>query len=561
MRMRHGSRLLLPLYLVGAATLVLIVYPVLRILPELFMTHDGEMSLSSFSNTLALPQLPSTIISTVVVVAASVVIALFLGVTFAWLNERTDARLGWIATIMPIIPILAPPITVDIGWVFLLSPSAGYVNVLLRNLLGSGHYQGPLNIFSWPGIIWLYSAELTPVVYLVVASTLRNLDSGLEQAGRVAGASPLHVFLHITVPAIKVHLASAAWLAFTIGLALFSAPSIIGARAHIDVLTTRIVRLFTAEFPPRTDIATVLGLFILLMILAGWMALRAIVRSSHGFVIGGKHSQSVPLQLGRWRRPLKAVMLLFVILALFLPVVSLLLVSVEPFWSAHVNVGTLTFDAYRQIMDQASFDLKAIVNSVRISAISALVVIVVAFGVSNLAHWIAPGRLSTLLNESLKLPAGFSHVIVTIGIILVFFGPPFHLGNTLLIIGLAYFVLYLPQGTVAANGSLRLVGPELIEAARVCGASAGKTLTTVLYPICRGGLVNGWVLVFLYMIGDLTASVLLSGTDTPTIGYILLQDYDNGTYPTVAALAVMIAGVSSIVVVATLFWANARRRM
>lgn len=556
---RARPPLAIPLYAVALVTIALIIYPVATIFPHLFLGADGHVSFTSFTGALALSGLLATVINTVAVVLVSVTIALFLGVTFAWLNERTDARLGWIAKIMPIIPILAPPITVAIGWVFFLSPSAGYLNVLLRWLSGSPHHQGPLNIFSWPGIIGLYSIELTPVVYLVVASALRNLDPGLEQAGRVAGASPLKVFTHITIPAIRVHLASAAWLASTIGLSLFSAPSVVGARAHIDVLTTRIVRLFTAEFPPKTGFAAVLGIFILLLILAGWITLRLVVRSSHGYVIGGKHSQAALLKLGRWRTPLKILMLLFVVLAVFLPFMSLVIVSVEPFWSAHINVKALGFGAYRQIMDQTSFNLLAIVNSVKIGAASATLVMLVAFGVSNLAHWIAPGRVARLLNESLKLPAGFSHIIVAIGVILVFSGRPFDLGNTLLIIGLAYFVLYMPQGTIAANASLVQVGSELIEAARICGAGATRVLGGILYPICRGGLVNGWILVFLYMIGDLTASVLLAGTDTPTIGYILLQDYENGTYPVVAALGVMIAGVSSLIVVATLLWTNARR--
>ena len=48
-----------------------------------------------------------------------------IGATLAWLAERTDAGVEW-ASAIPLLPFLLPGLAGAIGWVFLLSPRAGF---------------------------------------------------------------------------------------------------------------------------------------------------------------------------------------------------------------------------------------------------------------------------------------------------------------------------------------------------------------------------------------------------------------------------------------------------
>ncbi|CAM5192585.1 Iron(III) transport system permease protein OS=Castellaniella defragrans OX=75697 GN=HNR28_000886 PE=3 SV=1 [Castellaniella defragrans] len=194
----------------------------------------------------------------------------------------------------------------------------------------------------------------------------------------------------------------------------------------------------------------------------------------------------------------------------------------------------------------------ALWDSIRLAAVGATLIMLVSVCVTTLGYWMKPGKLSSIFDGILKLPAGFSHVIVSIGVLLVFFAEPFNLSGTLLIIGIAYLIIYMPQGSIAATSAISQVDLQLLEASQMAGAGPARTGWRILLPLSLGGLANGWVLVFVYIIGDLTASVLLSGTATPTVGYVLLQEFNNGSYPVIAALAVVISLASSVVVLSIL---------
>ena len=547
------------IYLIATTISVLILFPVGNILLDIFISN-GTIDLAGVSRASALPGIGETILNTGIVVASGVIIALFLGTGFAWLNERTDARLGWIAGILPIVPLLAPPITIAIGWVFMLSPRAGFINVAVRWLFGIDGTSGPFNIFSWYGLIALYALELTPMVYLVVAAALRDMDPMLEQASRVYGFGPFKTFVRITIPSVRGALASAAWLATSVGLALFSAPSIIGRSAGIDVLTSRIVRLLTAQYPPKVDVAVVLGGLILAVIGVGWLIQRRVLKGGRFSMIGGKATSETRVRLGAWRLSCRILMAGFVFVSVVIPVGGLLLVSLQPFWSANFNLLNISLSAYETALSGSGPTALALWNSVKLGAACATVIIFVSFCVSILDLWLKPSRMSSVFDGILKVPAGFSQVIVAIGIVLVFFGAPFNLSGTLLIIGIAYIVIYMPQGSISVGSTLSQVDLQLLEASQMSGAGFWRTVSKILMPLSLGGIANGWVLIFVYVIGDLTASVLLSGTATPTVGYVLLQEFNNGSYPVIAAFGVLISMTSSLVVLTVLWLTSQRRR-
>ena len=118
-------------------------------------------------------------------------LATFIAAILAWLNERTDASIGMVGRVLPLIPFLMPAIALPLGWLFLASPRAGALNLLLRaglDRIGIHLTDGPLDVYSWPGLIFLYTVFLCGFAYLVIASSMRTLDRGLEEAAKIAGA-------------------------------------------------------------------------------------------------------------------------------------------------------------------------------------------------------------------------------------------------------------------------------------------------------------------------------------------------------------------------------------
>lgn len=549
-KVRRISGFYLVATIAGLAMTALILYPLGSMLLTLFAGGaPGEES--AVAQVLKLPGLGQMLLNTALVVVVGGGLALLVGSVFAWLNERTDARMGWLSQILPIIPLLLPPIAAVIGWVFLLSPRSGTLNALLRTVLGLNIEEGPLNIFNWYGIIFVYVVELVPITYLVMSAALRNLDPSLEQAAAVAGAGPLKTLRKVTLPAIRPAIASAAWLTLTISLVIFSVPSVIGQTAGIDVLSTTIVRLLSGTFPPRIQVAVVLGTLMLACIAIAWLVQRQIAKASRYSAIGGKGVRSARVKLGIWKLPARVCMIAFLALATVIPVLGLLAVSVQRFWSARFNWSAITLDQYRVVLFESTESKNAILNSMQLGVIGATVGIALAFLVALLAHY-RPSAVSRSIAAVAKLPAAFSHIVVAIGVLLVFVGPPFNLSGTIAILLIAYLVIYFPQASIAADAAVFQVDKSLVEASHISGAGVGATVRRIVAPLLLPALASGWALLFVYMAGDLTASVLLAGTATPTVGYLMLSKFNNGTYPEIAAFGLIVTLVSTTIVLTVL---------
>jgi len=539
--------------LVWAAELLvaaIILYPLVRLLASLFYV-DGRLQFRPFVQAAKLPGLGQTLINTVLVVGIGGLCALVVASLFAWLNERTDARMGWLSQSMPVIPVLIPPIAMVIGWVLLLAPTAGTINIVLRKVLGTDATQGPLNIYSMPGLIFLYALELLPYAYLVMSSAFRSIDPALEEASRTSGAGPLRTLWKVTLPAVKPALGASSLLMLVMGFALFSSAAIVGTTARVDILSARIVELLQGVFPPKTEEAVALSFVILVVIGLAWLAQARILRLRRFAMVGGKGMRATPVRLGVLKWPARLLMLTYVAAAVALPMLALLYVSLQRFWTTRFNLKTLSFDAYIKVFIEDVHTRAALFDSVMLAVVGATVAMAIAFSLAMLVRR-RPARSTTVLDAIAKLPGALSHIVIAVAVLLAFGGGPFFLGGTLVILLIAYVVIYLPQGSVTADSSVSQVGEQLMEASYMAGASEPRTLRRIALPLMLPGLAGGWVLLFVLMAGDLTASVLLSTTTTPTVGAILLQRYQNGSFPVIAALALIITLVSAVIVLTVL---------
>lgn len=523
-----------------------IIYPLVRMIFRAF-SPEGELDLSAFE-ILTQPQIHQTIINTGIALGAAVVAATLLGSAFAWLNERTDASMGMISDVLPILPLMIPPVAGAIGWVFLASEGAGLLNGLIRNIMqpfGVTIRSGPLNITSWTGLIFVYTLYLVPIVYLVVSSSLRGLDSSFEEASRVSGASAFGTFRRITLPAIAPSVASAAVLALVIGLALFSIPVVIATSARIDILAVEIINR-VREFPPQRDAAIVLGLVMLVIISVAWSVQFMLRKAGNYASIGGRASHGSRTRLGTWKTPARAVMILYLAATSVLPFSALVFVSMQNFWSPNIDWGALNLDAYGEVFVQDRATVTAIRNSGLLAFVGATLAVLIALVV---AYFVVRTRTAGRAADGIvKLPGAVSNIIVGVAFLISFGGAPFQLAGTLWILLLAYITINMPQASLTAGTALERIGPDLWEASYVSGASETTTFRKILLPLARPGLVAGWAMVFVLMAGDLAVSSMLASTGTRVVGFVLLDLWQFGIYPKVATFAVGISVLSFTVV-------------
>lgn len=547
-RGRHISVFSVIATLLGALLAALVVYPLVVMCVRVF-APDGELSLSAFRQVANDPAMPTILRDTTIVLGTSTLLALAIGLLFAWCNERSDARMGWASRVLPLTPLLLPPIALSVGWLFLADERAGYLNVVLRRLMkmvGIERETGPINITSWWGMIFVYTLWLVPFAYLILSAALRNIDPALEEASRINGAGPIQTALKVSLPAIRPAIVSATLSMLVSGIAVFSIGRTIGVNARVRVLSVHIVSL-VQSYPSQLDEAVVLGLLVLVVVGTLWLAQRRVSTRARHATIGGKASSHSIVALGPWRWVARSAMIVYLAATSVLPILGLVLVALQPFWTPRVDWRGLSFENFGRLLGSGSFARSALKTSLTLGVTGATAGMIVAAIIAVYARQ-GGARRAVVVDAITKAPGAISHVVVGVAFIVALAGAPFNLHGTVLILFLAYLVIYMPQAAIAAGSASDQVGRDLYEASVICGAKMGRTFGRIALPLMLPGLAAGWALLFVVMAGDLTASALLAGTKNPVVGFVFLDIYENGTYSMVAAMGTIMGLISTLVV-------------
>jgi iron(III) transport system permease protein len=536
----------------------LCLYSLGRVLVGIFV-RDGQLDLSTLATTFQMEGLGDILLNTALIVGGSGLIAIVVGGVLAWLNERTDARMGAVSDGMQLLPFIVPPVASTVGWVMLFSPNAGLANVFIRWALswfGVRLQSGPFDIFSMYGMILAYAVFMAPIVFLLVSSGLRNLDPALEEQSRVCGSGTVRTFFRVTLAALRPTLGGSVLLVVWFGCAMVSVPSILGGNSGIEVLAMRIVRALRYEFPPRTELAAGLCLFIVVAVGTTWYLQGRITAKGRHATVGGRGFRGERLKLGRRKWPVRAGVIGYLAFTAVMPVFALTVVALNGFWSPNISWGSLSLDTFREVLLEERATQRSLRNSLQLGVLGATLGVAAA---TILALYVkrAGTPFARVLEGSVRLPAALSGLVLAVGVLLAFSGPPFYLQGTIAILLIAYVILYMPQASVAADAAAHQVGNDMAEAAKVAGASGWYTFFRVQLPLMAGGLVAGWAMLFVIMTGEFQASALLTTAGNETVGFKVLETFNNGSYAQLAALALVLTAITTTVVVVVV-WLTAR---
>ena len=485
-------------------------------------------------------------VDTVIVVASTSVLAVALAALLAWINERTDAGIGAFGDALPLLPLLLPTVATAMGWVLLAIPEVGFLNGLLDSI----GISWDLNIYSLPGLIFVYVLVTVPYAYLPILAAFRTLDPSLEEAARVSGAKPLKVFLTVSVRAILPAMLAGLVLVGAVSLSLYSVPVILATRPGIEMLSVRIVSAIRGRFPPAYDIAGMLSILLALVLLGLWLLQRRSLAGGRFATVGTRGAGGSVARLGTWKWPFRSLILLYIGFSAVLPVAALVLVSVQTFWSGDI-IGDWTWDNYAAVFGRP-LGLSAVRNSAFHAIVTGGLTVLVAASLMIYAH-----RRRSLLGKFSQgialVPAAITNTVFGVAFILAFAGPPFRLGGTTLILALAFFVVYLPYASIATEVSVASVDRSLEEASSLSGATEGRTFRRILIPLILPGVFAAWALVLVRIVGDLSLAVMLATPRTAVVGFLLIDVWEAGSFGVVAALSLIMTAMT-VPVVMLMLW-------
>jgi len=532
---------------VCAGVAALIAYPIGDTLISVFF-EGGVPTLEPFRLALGDPENREAIKNTLIIAGSATVLAVIQACILAWINERTDAHLPAIGRVLPMLPLLVSPIAAAIAWLFLLSPGAGLFNGWLRDLgIGDGSGRGPLNILTMGGLIVMYSIYLVPFAFLPITNALANVDPALEEASRGSGAGLLTTLRKVTLPSIKPSVYSGVILTGVIALALFSVPVILGPPARVEVVSVRVYNMLTKQFPPRSSEAVALSVMMFALVLLGLFVRSRLLRRGNFSVVSGRARSETRLPLGRWRWPARAVVLGYVTVTAVIPFVALFVVSLQPFWSAKLDLRKSTFRHYRETFFDNPNTQSALKNSVLLGLAGATVTILVLLLIGLFVHRNKKAA-GNIVDTAVKFPAALPQLVIAIALLLAYGPGPFSLSGTLYLLFIGYFVVYVPYGSFIVGAGFTQLGTQLSEASASCGASPGQTFRRIELPLVMPSVISGWTLLFVFMLSDVTVSALLTTGNAPVVGFAIVNQYENGSFPTIAALGVVVSITSAVVV-------------
>jgi iron(III) transport system permease protein len=112
--------------------------------------------------------------------------------------------------------------------------------------------------------------------------------------------------------------------------------------------------------------------------------------------------------------------------------------------------------------------------------------------------------------------------------------------GTIWIILFAYFTAFFAVGLKPVLSAFRQMDPALEEAARLSGAGFWRRLTTIIIPLIAPAAGAAMILIFLIACNELTVSALLWTAGTQTLGVVIYNLDDSGSYSLASALSVLV---------------------
>lgn len=451
-----------------------------------------------------------------------------LGVGLAWLVTRYEFPGRPVLEWLLVLPLAMPAYV--IGFVFLaVFDYAGPVQSALRALAGR---PVPFpEVASYGGVVTVMTLVLYPYVYLLARAAFLEQSGATLEAARALGHGPRALFWRVALPLARPSIAAGLGLVVMEALADFGTVAIF----NYPTFTVAIYRVWFGLFD--REAATELASLLLGLTLALYAAERAL-RGRARFAEPGAGRQPPRAPLGGPRAwAASGAAGLVVAVAFGLPVLRLVT------WLPRGAAGEPRYAAF-------------LVNTLAVAAVAAAVTVAaavaVAYGVRlSRQPWVA--ALARVAGLGYALPGS----VIAVGVLAVLVSLDRALGavagggvgllvtTSLLGLVFAYVVRFLAAALQTVEASLCRITPSMDLAARSLGVGPWGVLRRVHLPLLRRGLLTAGLLVFVEVMKEMPATLLLRPMGYETLAVRVWEFTSESLWEAAAlpALTIVLAGV------------------
>ena len=523
--------------IISAIILFLVVFEVFPLLYLVYRAFfpEGSFSLEAFARVYTYKLNWTALSNTIITASASMILGVIIAFPLAWLIGRTNLYFKKFFRTLFVMTYMVPPYVGAMAWLRLLNPTVGILNQWLAKIFNLS--EMPFNIYSVGGLIWVLTTFYYPYAFITISRAMEKMDPSLEEASKISGASPLKTVATITMPMMMPSIVAAALLVFVSAASCYGIPSIIGAPGNVDTVTTRIIDFVYLGSSEGLSDATTLAVFLMLVANIILYLSTFVVGRKQYITVSGKSTRPNIVDLGKWRIPVTALVIIFAIIVVGIPFATVFATSFT------TNMGKSLFEAgnFTTKYWQVVFTRQQILNSAKNSIISASVAATAGIVISCVMAYLltrtrAKGR--HIPDFLITLGSGTPSIVIALGLIMTMNGKfIINIYNTLFIMIVAYMIKYLMMGMRTIVSAMSQIHESLEEAAQISGAGWIKRFKDITIPLIAPSVVAGWFLIFMPCFYELTMSTLLYSTDTKTIGFELYQYQTYHSQQTASAMA------------------------
>jgi len=501
-------------------------------------SHAGQFTLyywkRLFDSAISMNMFYKPLAHSLVIAAFTSLFGITIGSLIAWLMVRSDLPHKKFFGLVLLIPYMLP------SWALALSWNVLFRNTRIGGVPGFLCYLG-LDIPDWLAygpipIIAVLSIHYYAYSYLLVSAALRSINSEVEEMGEVIGASKTQILRRITFPLVLPAILSALILTFSKAIGTYGVPSMLGLKVGYYTIPTMIHSTVTSS---QSGMGYAISLtLIALSAIFIFINQRVIGKRKSYVTMSGKGTRSNPISLGKQKKLILALLYLFVILVVFIPLV---LMFYQTFMlkqgnysfsnlTLHYWIGKGRPDIYEGldgVLRDTGF-FRFLWNTVKLTLFTSIIASFIGqmIGYVNArGRKLRSGRFIEQLSfipyliPSIAFGAMYLSMFSKAKTIGPFTFIPSLYGSFALLV-LVSVVKHLPFASRSGTSCMLQIGTDLEEAGQIAGAGFFTRFRRIVLPLAKNGFMNGFMLIFISIMKELDLIVLLMSPKQQTLSYL-----------------------------------------
>lgn len=547
---------IIPLYSMVETTLTFQEKDIFRVpsaqIGQITLFHYMRM----FTSEMSQPYLRDPLAHSLIISFGATGLAFLIGGILAWLCIRTDMPGRKLINQLALVPYIMPGWTIAQAWTVLFKNRiTGGAPGVFEFLLG----QSPPTWLSYGPVPIIISSALHyyTFFFLFITAALMSIDSSLEEAGDLMGASRSRILRKITFPLVLPALLSGFIMTFSKVMGTYGGPALLGVPVKYYTISTMIRSAI--GIGDKAD-AFVLAITLILFSIINIYINQKLVGTRKSYeTIGGRGFMAQVSKLRNWKGLFTVLVVIFQVGVIVLPLGLLLL---DTFmlrsgvyawdnltlanWIGKsnplINNGTPGVLLNPKIYSYAW-------NSIRLSLWTALFTAILGV---ILGYAIVKGRgtrLSKIVEQLAFIPyviPGIAFGAVYISMFAKPIGPIPALYGTFALLVVVSVAKHIPYSSRSGVSAMLQVGHELEEAAQVAGAGLWKRFQRIIFPLTSSGFISGFLLTFITTMRELSLIVLLVTPTTMVLATQTMRFKENGDDQMANAVIIILIVLVSI---------------